>query len=651
MPCLPKHYKRREHLVRHASSHKPDRPYRCGLCSSSFQRADLLKRHVRSCDGNGSKPGAKKRACARCARQKKACSGERPCSGCVKKGLACIDSASEHPERWLEQSDSVQPTNTDSWIETGPCLEQESIRAPDPTPFGIEQEPENFQVAPLGTPFNECQIDDASFDWQEYLLLASESQVLRENPLLNTGQGDLLRFLDRFTSNTGFIASFDYSQPRRLSPPSPELYLSHPLVENISDPSTSDCIPLNWLSDPLSLKTHEILLLVEEVVKIKPRNSSVTLSWSSSLKNCCLQFFSPSNLRRLLGLYWAIWYPNINLIHRPTFDPVSAKPALLATMAVTGACVSPDLLDNEDARIWLNCVEEIVFIDDDFNEDSTSSSDRIATQRPKIQILQAAYMVCMFQNWEGTDSSKARVRHVGIQTARHLKYSLLGRIEFDWREFAAREELIRVFTWTFLLDTAFVIFHNLPPRMVIREMRMHMAVPESCFQAMTANECHQNLQVHLPIDSPYWDLSMRSAFESLSKDKFLDPTRIFQYRSSVSTSQNLSPICNTLRNWRSAWDMFASTSSSGDSPHITIGGGCLQLDTMWKRIGFCRHCPEYWLLAKLMADRLSLLGSTQQGNEQVLHDNGPLDPILRNYDQTSMRQVNDLILGFKAFQL
>lgn len=52
-----------------------------------------------------------------------------------------------------------------------------------------------------------------------------------------------------------------------------------------------------------------------------------------------------------------------------------------------------------------------------------------------------------------------------------------------------------------------------------------------------------------------------------------------------------------------------------------------------------------------MADRLALLGLSEKENEQALHDDGQLDPILRNYDQTSMRQVNDLILGFKAFQL
>lgn len=79
--------------------------------------------------------------------------------------------------------------------------------------------------------------------------------------------------------------------------------------------------------------------------------------------------------------------------------------------------MSPDMPDNEDARMWLNCVEEIVFIDDDFNSDlSNRSSCSIATHRRKIQILQAAFVVCLFQTWEGTDCSKGRIRRYRFAT-------------------------------------------------------------------------------------------------------------------------------------------------------------------------------------------------------------------------------------------
>lgn len=73
--------------------------------------------------------------------------------------------------------------------------------------------------------------------------------------------------------------------------------------------------------------------------------------------------------------------------------------------------------DNEDSRTWFNCVEEMVFIDDDFNSDLTyQSSDNMVIQRRKIQAVQAAYIVCLYQNWEGTDASKSRIRRYRFAT-------------------------------------------------------------------------------------------------------------------------------------------------------------------------------------------------------------------------------------------
>jgi hypothetical protein len=119
--------------------------------------------------------------------------------------------------------------------------------------------------------------------------------------------------------------------------------------------------------------------------------------------------------------------------------------------------------------------------------------------------------------------------------ARHINYSQQARCEFDWLQFAVREEFVRcepllytdhalliiltrVLTWIFLLDTAFTIFNNLPPRMVIKEMKIHTAVPEACFQAMTADECYEQIQVWLPSESLFWEISLCSAFQVLCRD-------------------------------------------------------------------------------------------------------------------------------------
>lgn len=132
--------------------------------------------------------------------------------------------------------------------------------------------------------------------------------------------------------------------------------------------------------------------------------------------------------------------------------------------------MSPDEGDSRDVRLWLNCVEEAAFTDDDFNRDPVSPFQ--PTQDiPKLQALQAAYMVCLYQNWEGTDTSKKRIRRhrfgtvlsvslslwlnffllmnkqtvrdLDIMTGKHTNYNLQSKDEFEWKEFVAREELIR----------------------------------------------------------------------------------------------------------------------------------------------------------------------------------------------------------------
>jgi hypothetical protein len=119
-------------------------------------------------------------------------------------------------------------------------------------------------------------------------------------------------------------------------------------------------------------------------------------------------------------------------------------------------------VDNDDAKVWFNCVEEMVFTDDDFCRDRDPPAFTDITlpvntpdNRQKLQALQAAYHVCLYQNWEGSDASKRRIRRhrfstvvstardIGIDTARHMDYSAQPKHEFSWYEFVMREELIR----------------------------------------------------------------------------------------------------------------------------------------------------------------------------------------------------------------
>lgn len=181
-------------------------------------------------------------------------------------------------------------------------------------------------------------------------------------------------------------------------------------------------------------KLDELVSLVKEVVTVKPNNNStVKLTWSRELEQECRQFFSP---------HWSVWHSNVNIIHRPSFDVMSCRPILLASMALIGksslnlgstttltvhvlvAYVSPDPVDNEDAKIWFSCVEEMVFTDDDICSDTEPNSpadDRspapnVLASLPKLKALQASYIVCLYQNWEGSDASKRRIRRHRFST-------------------------------------------------------------------------------------------------------------------------------------------------------------------------------------------------------------------------------------------
>lgn len=82
--------------------------------------------------------------------------------------------------------------------------------------------------------------------------------------------------------------------------------------------------------------------------------------------------------------------------------------------------MSPDMADKEQAKLWFNCVEETVFTDDDFCRDLLDCHGNatldLNVHISRIQALQAAYMVCLYQGWEGTEVSKRRIRRFRFST-------------------------------------------------------------------------------------------------------------------------------------------------------------------------------------------------------------------------------------------
>lgn len=351
----PKRYKRRTHLQRHAATHSSSRPHVCPVCSHSFQRVDVLKRHIQTCPGYGDTGAlgalSRRRACNLCVKQKKACTDGDPCQNCRRKSVECVWSKSQHR---IEAGAAASPArpyeSVGTSVNIGSVGGTQTLTVDDTSSLSIPADPSPFAYLGYYTSTSEligCDDANKNTSWTDFLDLTASNLNLPDAHLPPSDYS--FQFLDKFTSRTGLIESFDcgtISQREGVVASffqteltessvdgSPNLELM-PLMEMASMGSAMLQAP--FLQDSLSLKTHQILLFIKEVITVKPRNSAVTQQWSTAIEHRCLDFFSPTNIRKFLALYWEIWHPNVNFIHRPSFDPASSKPALVAVMTLIG---------------------------------------------------------------------------------------------------------------------------------------------------------------------------------------------------------------------------------------------------------------------------------------------------------------------------
>ena len=61
--------------------------------------------------------------------------------------------------------------------------------------------------------------------------------------------------------------------------------------------------------------------------------------------------------------------------------------------------------------------------------------------------------------------------------------------------------------------------------MVIKEMKMHMASPEACFQAATPDECIENIHIWMAPPSPFCRVLLCDAVEKMFIDTFTAESR------------------------------------------------------------------------------------------------------------------------------
>lgn len=177
--------------------------------------------------------------------------------------------------------------------------------------------------------------------------------------------------------------------------------------------------------DPLSEVAKEIVARLTSSIVTKAPNSPIRLEPSMVLAKRAGDFFSPSNLRRFIELYWSTWYTHWPVIHRPTFVLSSIPYTLIAAMVLIGASYSADLEDRCCAKLFCDAVEEMIFGDEYFGDSSSYSVLNAVCINRRLRALQAAHAICLCQFWEGDGRARRRVR-------KH-RYGQVVAVSFDVR--------------------------------------------------------------------------------------------------------------------------------------------------------------------------------------------------------------------------
>lgn len=332
--------------------------------------------------------GKKARACNRCVRLKRACDRSVPCSTCIMRNYECsYEQATCSKTSVVSQDSSQAETNGVSQQKIFDGFVEEADAMPVVLAGFIDHSLEWPQCDSLPFPLFDVDIRNyirgSDLHCRPWFGQATSREKLA------------LPFLKRFTKSSGIADGFDCGTlTQRLQ-----------LNEASNDSLCQD----------LAAKTREIVGMVKGALTRTRLYSNASIGWSPVVERACFDFFSPCNLHRFLRLFWYGWYPNSPIIHKPSFNPEAEPSGMLASMAVLGACLSPDSNDCVRVMAWLTPVEEAVFANDIMCDDFIVASPNLVGDETiiwdKLKALYAAYFICIAQNWEGSKEGRQRVRN------------------------------------------------------------------------------------------------------------------------------------------------------------------------------------------------------------------------------------------------
>ncbi|RDW65771.1 Zn(II)2Cys6 transcription factor [Aspergillus mulundensis] len=600
-------FRRVEHLKRHALTHDDAKPHACQFCGAQYKRSDALRRHWKTCTariaaGVGipkrSLSGKRKQACDSCTARKRACSTALPCSECAMRKTECTYHQSR-PSIYNRQSLHLAKEVV---IEGNAAVSgTHSVSSPVPS--------------------RETAVHDRI-----------------PSPGL---QHPRFGFLANFTKAGGLNEAYSFNSGLMNTRPTPSLlgtsdtgplgdrdYLQGIAASNPFDCYFDDFEPGLWADANTSRNHVEEGLLAEKARQmwdsLRPILDSPTTHHLNITSSEWFEFFS-ENATRYLHLFWSRWYHHCPIVHSATFNLNTCSPLLLMTMCLIGACMSSLDADHQSAKRFLDVIEELIFSNPLFMESPRlgSTDENLLQTRDNVQILQAMCFMCLLQKWEGSIQAKLRMqrhrftafvattRAMGLSQARHPRIDPNSTLSVEaWKEYTLKAEMIRTFNHVFLLDSAFVIFHNSVPRMVLQEMTIDLTCPEDVFQAASPAEfiealklhplctvplltdCVRNLCAESPDPGVVAHLSRESALNLFTIATAVHGLIFHQLRAFSPLPLATDPLRRALGRWEKAWEV-----SMDKTTNLTMEDGVLP---------FPLHAREFAALARVHIEKSHL---------------------------------------------
>ncbi|CAI4213517.1 unnamed protein product [Parascedosporium putredinis] len=356
------------------------------------------------------------------------------------------------------------------------------------------------------------------------------------------------------------------------------------------------------------------------------------------------------NLDKFIAAFWLFWSPNWPVLHRPTFNATERSSRLVAALAVMGACLTSEKSDRQQALGWMPSIEDWVFANAYLSDQPiphTMDDMELALIQGRIEAIQAAYTLLLMLLWEGPLPRRPR-----------------GRGGSVWKMFAMRQECVRAILYVFLIDCAFIIYNNTPPRMIISELQYDTVCPDSCFNAPDPDSwCEAMRQwaetgpaaflsiadlietsLKEDLTPPEWDSLEQTSLLNLFAIASAFHNLIFHHHNGPESHIRSDRVSRGLRNWVRVWGDRDPVPTEIDSAHPDLTG----------QPGFIRYVREYWSLAVIFNDqyeyRKPFHPKQFEGSHGAAQRRGDVR-LMPETDSSNMSPIHELVVRFRDVDL